>query len=75
MAGLGAAVGFGGGGLLTAQRERVSTFRPIPFQDRVRLAFWNQVDHKVGRNSVNCKGGEPPPSPSLERKSFQNIGA
>lgn len=73
--GLGVVMGFGGAGLLTAERERVSAFRPILFQDLVRLAFWNQVDHKVGRNNVNCKGGEPPPSPSLERKSFQNIGA
>lgn len=58
--GLGVRGGAGGGGGVggpsSGGREGSSTFRPIPFPDRVRLALWNQVDHKVGRSRVNCTG-------------------
>lgn len=54
------------------RQERNSTFRPILFRDRVRVASWNR---QVGRNSTNRKGGSLPPSPSLKGKSFQSPGA
>lgn len=53
----GAAGGDGLGGFNSGERERSSTKRPIPSPDRVRLALWDQADHKVGRNRAHCKGG------------------
>lgn len=53
----GAAGGDGLGGFNSGERERSSAKRPIPSPDRVRLALWDQADHKVGRNRAHCKGG------------------